>query len=136
MRKYTLGGAALGPAILQRENKQFVYFKQGIYVSFFHLFLIKCGFYFTTILFTKPQKLWQHLFFYFYDNHFWLSFYFERGTFFSFSFGDSVYNVRWHHVVEVRGGEGTVIDVREGKPPQSWTYKKVGKTFEKNDAVQ
>ncbi|RNC52089.1 putative retrotransposon hot spot (RHS) protein, partial [Trypanosoma cruzi] len=53
---------------------------------------------------------------------------------------DSVYDASWHHVVEVPGGEGTQTGigmyVREGKPPQSWTYKKVGKTFEKDDGVQ
>ncbi|EAN89031.1 retrotransposon hot spot (RHS) protein, putative [Trypanosoma cruzi] len=49
---------------------------------------------------------------------------------------DSVYNASWHHVVEVPGGEGTVMDVKEGKPPQSWTYKAVGKTFEKDDGVE
>ncbi|RNC33871.1 retrotransposon hot spot protein (RHS), partial [Trypanosoma cruzi] len=38
--------------------------------------------------------------------------------------------------VEVSGGEGTVIDVREGEPPHSWKYKKVGDVIEKNDAVQ
>ncbi|RNE96736.1 retrotransposon hot spot (RHS) protein [Trypanosoma cruzi] len=49
---------------------------------------------------------------------------------------ESVYNARWHHVVEVSDGEGTGLEVREGEPPQSWTYKAVGRTFEKNDAVQ
>ncbi|ESS62716.1 retrotransposon hot spot (RHS) protein [Trypanosoma cruzi Dm28c] len=49
---------------------------------------------------------------------------------------ESVYNARWHHVVEVPGGEGTGMEVKEGKPPQSWTYKKVGETFERHDAVQ
>ncbi|EAN94124.1 putative retrotransposon hot spot (RHS) protein [Trypanosoma cruzi] len=28
---------------------------------------------------------------------------------------ESVYNVRWHHVVEVPGGEGTVMEVKEGE---------------------
>ncbi|RNC46746.1 retrotransposon hot spot (RHS) protein [Trypanosoma cruzi] len=28
------------------------------------------------------------------------------------------------------------MEVREGKPPQSWTYKAVGYTLEKNDGVQ
>ncbi|RNC46351.1 putative retrotransposon hot spot (RHS) protein [Trypanosoma cruzi] len=28
------------------------------------------------------------------------------------------------------------MDVREGKPPQSWTYKAVGGTLEKDDDVQ
>ncbi|PWU97382.1 putative retrotransposon hot spot (RHS) protein [Trypanosoma cruzi] len=49
---------------------------------------------------------------------------------------ESVYNASWHHVVEVPGGEGTGMKVEEGKPPQSWTYKKAGNTFEKDDAVQ
>ncbi|RNC40355.1 putative retrotransposon hot spot (RHS) protein, partial [Trypanosoma cruzi] len=49
---------------------------------------------------------------------------------------ESVYNARWHHVVEVPGGEGTGMEVKEGKPKQSWTYKKAGNTFEKDDAVQ
>ncbi|PBJ71045.1 retrotransposon hot spot (RHS) protein [Trypanosoma cruzi cruzi] len=48
----------------------------------------------------------------------------------------SVYNASWHHVVEVPGGEGTGMEVREGKPPQSWTYKKVGRTLEKDDGVE
>ncbi|RNC51811.1 retrotransposon hot spot (RHS) protein, partial [Trypanosoma cruzi] len=49
---------------------------------------------------------------------------------------ESVYNARWHHVVEVPGGEGTGMDVREGEPPQSWTYKAVGEFLEKDDGVQ
>ncbi|EAN94122.1 putative retrotransposon hot spot (RHS) protein [Trypanosoma cruzi] len=49
---------------------------------------------------------------------------------------ESVYNARWHHVVEVPGGQGTGMEVKEGKPKQSWTYKKAGNTFEKDDAVQ
>ncbi|EKF98296.1 retrotransposon hot spot (RHS) protein, putative [Trypanosoma cruzi] len=49
---------------------------------------------------------------------------------------ESVYNASWHHVVEVPGGEGTVMEVKEGEPEQSWTYKTVGRTLEKNDAVQ
>ncbi|PWV07358.1 putative retrotransposon hot spot protein (RHS) [Trypanosoma cruzi] len=28
------------------------------------------------------------------------------------------------------------MEVREGEPPQSWTYKKVGRTLEKNDGVE
>ncbi|KAF8307037.1 putative retrotransposon hot spot (RHS) protein [Trypanosoma cruzi] len=47
----------------------------------------------------------------------------------------SVYNARWHHVMEVPGGEGTGMEVKEGKPPQSWTYKAVGRTLEKDDGV-
>ncbi|KAF5217678.1 hypothetical protein ECC02_009453 [Trypanosoma cruzi] len=49
---------------------------------------------------------------------------------------ESVHNARWHRVVEVPGGEGTRMDVREGKPPQSWTYRAVGYTLEKDDGVQ
>ncbi|EKF99799.1 retrotransposon hot spot (RHS) protein, putative, partial [Trypanosoma cruzi] len=49
---------------------------------------------------------------------------------------ESVYNARWSHVVEVPGEEGTVMEVKEGEPPQSWTYKKAGDTFEKDDAAQ
>ncbi|PWU90845.1 putative retrotransposon hot spot (RHS) protein [Trypanosoma cruzi] len=49
---------------------------------------------------------------------------------------ESVYNARWHHVVEVPGGEGTGMEVKKGKPPQQWTYKKVGDTLERNDGVQ
>ncbi|PWU89970.1 putative retrotransposon hot spot (RHS) protein [Trypanosoma cruzi] len=49
---------------------------------------------------------------------------------------ESVYNARWHHVVEVPDGEGTGMEVKEGKPKQPWTYKEVGDTLEKDDAVQ
>ncbi|PWV15085.1 putative retrotransposon hot spot protein (RHS) [Trypanosoma cruzi] len=49
---------------------------------------------------------------------------------------ESVYNARWSHLVEVPGGEGTGLEVREGEPPQSWTYKAVGRTLEKDDGVQ
>ncbi|PWU92300.1 putative retrotransposon hot spot (RHS) protein [Trypanosoma cruzi] len=51
-------------------------------------------------------------------------------------FYDSVYNARWHHVVEVPDGEGTGMYVREGEPKQSWTYKAVGDTLEKDDGVE
>ncbi|PWU88352.1 putative retrotransposon hot spot (RHS) protein [Trypanosoma cruzi] len=51
-------------------------------------------------------------------------------------FYESVYNASWSHVVEIPGGEGTGMDVREGEPEQQWTYKKVGGTLEKDDAVQ
>ncbi|PWU87771.1 putative retrotransposon hot spot (RHS) protein [Trypanosoma cruzi] len=51
-------------------------------------------------------------------------------------FYESVYNARWHHVVEVPGGEGTGMVVKEGKPPQQWTYKKVDYTLEKDDGAQ
>ncbi|PWU99938.1 putative retrotransposon hot spot (RHS) protein [Trypanosoma cruzi] len=49
---------------------------------------------------------------------------------------ESVYNARWHCVVEVPVGEGTGMYVREGEAQQSWTCRAVGKTFEKNDGVQ
>ncbi|PWU88930.1 putative retrotransposon hot spot (RHS) protein [Trypanosoma cruzi] len=49
---------------------------------------------------------------------------------------ESVYNARWHHVVEVPGGEGTGLEVREGESPQPWTYKAVGRTLEKDDGVE
>ncbi|EKF99798.1 retrotransposon hot spot (RHS) protein, putative [Trypanosoma cruzi] len=49
---------------------------------------------------------------------------------------ESVYNARWHHVVEVPGGERTGMKVREGEPPQSWKYRAVGGTLEKDDGVQ
>ncbi|KAF5215029.1 hypothetical protein ECC02_012321 [Trypanosoma cruzi] len=49
---------------------------------------------------------------------------------------ESVYNARWHHVVEVSDGRGAGMKVEEGKPPQSWTYRAVGNTFEKNDGVE
>ncbi|EAN98325.1 retrotransposon hot spot (RHS) protein, putative, partial [Trypanosoma cruzi] len=49
---------------------------------------------------------------------------------------ESVYNARWHHVVEVSGGEGTGMEVKEGKPEQSWKYKKAGYTLEEDDGVR
>ncbi|EKF28789.1 retrotransposon hot spot (RHS) protein, putative [Trypanosoma cruzi marinkellei] len=49
---------------------------------------------------------------------------------------ESLYNATWHYVVEVSGGEKTGMDVREGKPAQSWTYKKVGMTLERDDGVE
>ncbi|PBJ76491.1 retrotransposon hot spot (RHS) protein [Trypanosoma cruzi cruzi] len=49
---------------------------------------------------------------------------------------ESVYNARWHHVVEVPGGEGMRMEVKEGKPPQPWTYRAVGYTLEKDDGVE
>ncbi|PWV01003.1 putative retrotransposon hot spot protein (RHS,) [Trypanosoma cruzi] len=49
---------------------------------------------------------------------------------------ESVYNARWSHVVDVPGDEGMGMEVREGEPPQSWTYKAVGETLEKDDGVQ
>ncbi|PWU93953.1 putative retrotransposon hot spot protein (RHS,) [Trypanosoma cruzi] len=49
---------------------------------------------------------------------------------------ESVYNARWHHVVGVLDGEGTGMEVEEGKPKQSWTYREVGYTLEKDDGVE
>ncbi|RNC51925.1 retrotransposon hot spot (RHS) protein [Trypanosoma cruzi] len=53
---------------------------------------------------------------------------------------ESVYNASWHHLVEVPGGEGTQtgigMEVREGKPPQSWKYTAVGNTLEKDDSLE
>ncbi|ESS61669.1 retrotransposon hot spot (RHS) protein [Trypanosoma cruzi Dm28c] len=51
-------------------------------------------------------------------------------------FYESVYNARWHHVVEVSGGEGTRMEVKEGEPKQLWTYREVGNTLEKDDGAQ
>ncbi|RNC45428.1 retrotransposon hot spot (RHS) protein [Trypanosoma cruzi] len=50
---------------------------------------------------------------------------------------ESVYNARWHHVLEVPDGEGTGMgmEVREGEAPQPWTYKAAGETLEKDDGV-
>ncbi|PWU84175.1 putative retrotransposon hot spot (RHS) protein [Trypanosoma cruzi] len=54
---------------------------------------------------------------------------------------ESVYNARWHHLVEIPDGDkrkktGTGMEAKEGKPKQSWTYRKAGETFEKDDAVR
>ncbi|PWU85840.1 putative retrotransposon hot spot (RHS) protein [Trypanosoma cruzi] len=54
---------------------------------------------------------------------------------------ESVYNASWHHVVEIPDGDkrkktGTGMEAKEGKPKQSWTYRKAGETFEKDDAVR
>ncbi|PWV04092.1 putative retrotransposon hot spot protein (RHS) [Trypanosoma cruzi] len=49
---------------------------------------------------------------------------------------ESVYNARWHHVVEVYDDTEMGMDVREGKQPQPWTYKAVGETLENNDGVE
>ncbi|PWU85724.1 putative retrotransposon hot spot (RHS) protein [Trypanosoma cruzi] len=51
-------------------------------------------------------------------------------------FYDSVYNARWHHLVEVPEGEWMGMMVREGKPKQSWTYRAVGGILEKDDSVE
>ncbi|EKG00332.1 retrotransposon hot spot (RHS) protein, putative [Trypanosoma cruzi] len=54
---------------------------------------------------------------------------------------ESVHNARWSHAVEVPDGverkkTRTGMEVHEGEPPQSWTYKKADDAIEKNDAVQ
>ncbi|PWV10477.1 putative retrotransposon hot spot protein (RHS) [Trypanosoma cruzi] len=49
---------------------------------------------------------------------------------------ESVHNARWHHVVEFPGEEGMGMKVKEGKPPQSWTYRAVGEFLENDDGVQ
>ncbi|RNC52154.1 putative retrotransposon hot spot (RHS) protein, partial [Trypanosoma cruzi] len=49
---------------------------------------------------------------------------------------ESVYNSRWHHVVEVPGGEGMGMEVREGEPEQSLTYREFDESLERDDAVQ
>ncbi|PWV17794.1 putative retrotransposon hot spot protein (RHS) [Trypanosoma cruzi] len=54
---------------------------------------------------------------------------------------ESVHNARWSHAVELPDGvermkTGTGMGVHEGKPEQSWSYKKADDTIEENDAVQ
>ncbi|KAF5219562.1 hypothetical protein ECC02_007504 [Trypanosoma cruzi] len=49
---------------------------------------------------------------------------------------ESVYNARWSHLVEVPGGEGTGLEVKKGKSKQSWTYRAVGQTLEKDDGAE
>ncbi|EKF99251.1 retrotransposon hot spot (RHS) protein, putative [Trypanosoma cruzi] len=54
---------------------------------------------------------------------------------------ESVHNARWSHAVELPDGverkkTGTGMRVREGEPPQSWTYKAADDAIEENDAVQ
>ncbi|EKF29819.1 retrotransposon hot spot (RHS) protein, putative [Trypanosoma cruzi marinkellei] len=53
---------------------------------------------------------------------------------------ESVYNVGWHHVVELPDGDktktGTGMVVKKGGPPQSWTYKAVGESLEKDDGAE
>ncbi|ESS70432.1 retrotransposon hot spot (RHS) protein [Trypanosoma cruzi Dm28c] len=53
----------------------------------------------------------------------------------------SVHNARRSHAEELPDGverkkTGTGMGVREGKPEQSWTYRKADDAIEKNDAVQ
>ncbi|PWU90298.1 putative retrotransposon hot spot protein (RHS) [Trypanosoma cruzi] len=54
---------------------------------------------------------------------------------------ESVYNARWHHVVEIPDGverkkTGTGMEVHEGKPEQTWSYREADDAIEENDAVQ
>ncbi|ESS55868.1 retrotransposon hot spot (RHS) protein [Trypanosoma cruzi Dm28c] len=54
---------------------------------------------------------------------------------------ESVHNARRSHAVELPDGverkkTGTGMEVREGKPEQSWSYKKADDVIEENDAVQ
>ncbi|PWV10690.1 putative retrotransposon hot spot protein (RHS) [Trypanosoma cruzi] len=54
---------------------------------------------------------------------------------------ESVHNASWSHVVELPDGverkkTGTGMGMHEGKPEQSWTYRKADDAIEKNDAVQ
>ncbi|RNC32882.1 retrotransposon hot spot (RHS) protein, partial [Trypanosoma cruzi] len=54
---------------------------------------------------------------------------------------ESVHNASWSHVVELPDGverkkTGTGMEVREGRPEQSWSYKKADDAIEENDAVQ
>ncbi|PWU91211.1 putative retrotransposon hot spot (RHS) protein [Trypanosoma cruzi] len=54
---------------------------------------------------------------------------------------ESVYNARWHHVVEIPDGDkrkktGTGMEVKEGEPQQSWTYKAADGAIEENDTVR
>ncbi|PWU85468.1 putative retrotransposon hot spot protein (RHS) [Trypanosoma cruzi] len=53
-------------------------------------------------------------------------------------FYESVYGAKWGHVLgfyddKIREDR---MEVHEGKPPQSWTYKTEGLTFEKDDGVE
>ncbi|EKG04947.1 retrotransposon hot spot (RHS) protein, putative, partial [Trypanosoma cruzi] len=49
---------------------------------------------------------------------------------------ESVYNARWHHVVEVSDGEGTGMEVKDGEPSQSWSYREVDESLERDDGVE
>ncbi|PWV21310.1 putative retrotransposon hot spot protein (RHS) [Trypanosoma cruzi] len=54
---------------------------------------------------------------------------------------ESVHNARWSHAVELPDGverkkTGTGMGVHEGRPEQSWSYKKADDAIEENDAVQ
>ncbi|PWV11287.1 putative retrotransposon hot spot protein (RHS) [Trypanosoma cruzi] len=54
---------------------------------------------------------------------------------------ESLHNARWSHAVDLPEGverkkTGTGMGVHEGKPEQSWSYKKADDAIEENDAVQ
>ncbi|RNC51118.1 retrotransposon hot spot (RHS) protein, partial [Trypanosoma cruzi] len=53
---------------------------------------------------------------------------------------ESVYNAGWSHLVEVPDSEKEQTEmgmkVKKGKPKQSWKYKEVGETIERNNGVQ
>ncbi|EKG00439.1 retrotransposon hot spot (RHS) protein, putative, partial [Trypanosoma cruzi] len=49
---------------------------------------------------------------------------------------ECLHNARWSHAVGVPGGEGMGMEVREGEPKRSWTYRTVDDTLEKDDGVE
>ncbi|EKF39554.1 retrotransposon hot spot (RHS) protein, putative [Trypanosoma cruzi marinkellei] len=51
-------------------------------------------------------------------------------------FYSSVYNARWSYIMEIPGGEWMEMETCWLKPPQSWTYKAVGRTLEKDDVLE
>ncbi|KAF5217452.1 hypothetical protein ECC02_009665 [Trypanosoma cruzi] len=53
-------------------------------------------------------------------------------------FYESVYGAKWGHVLGFYDNKifEDRMEIHEGKPPQSWTYKTEGPTFEKDDGVE
>ncbi|RNC53413.1 putative retrotransposon hot spot (RHS) protein, partial [Trypanosoma cruzi] len=53
-------------------------------------------------------------------------------------FYESVYGAKWGHVLGFYDNKifEDRMEIHEGKPPQSWTYKTEGLTFEKDDGVE
>ncbi|KAF5224860.1 hypothetical protein ECC02_002165 [Trypanosoma cruzi] len=53
-------------------------------------------------------------------------------------FYESVYGAKWGHVLGFYDDKifEDRMEIHEGKPPQSWTYKKEGLIFEKDDVVE
>ncbi|PWU99568.1 putative retrotransposon hot spot protein (RHS) [Trypanosoma cruzi] len=53
-------------------------------------------------------------------------------------FYESVYGAKWGHVLGFYDNKifEDRMEIHEGKPPQSWTYKKEDSTFEKDDGVE